>query len=144
MLSFSLLLKLFPSPVSLSTTKSCKMKHIALLHSFKELFTILYLTVIFFCLLRIILHQGRALSLQGILCPAVLMRDVEITGICTAEVPDILSSPLLPLLLITTINIRGVDCTDKAMKDLHIYSKEFGMATADNLQVNKETLGVGM
>jgi len=45
----------------------------------------------------------------------------------------------LSLLLTTTINVR-----DKAMKDLHIYWKEFRMVIADNLQVNKESQGMGV
>lgn len=56
--------------------------------------------------------------------------------------PDILSSPLLSMLLTTTVDIRDVDCTDKDMKD--IYWKEFGMVIADNLQENKESSGVGV
>lgn len=48
------------------------------------------------------------------------------------------------MLLTNTINIRNVDCTEMAMKDLYIYWKEFGMVITDNLQVNKESLGVGV
>lgn len=48
------------------------------------------------------------------------------------------------MLLTTTIDTRHVDCTDKGMKDADIYWKKIGVVTADNLQENKESSGVGV
>lgn len=48
------------------------------------------------------------------------------------------------MLLTTTIDIGDVDCTDEGMKDTDIYWEEFGMVTADNLQENQESSGVGV